>query len=131
VEGTTLAENCRECEALAGSAGRELEEDHAFVEVEKVSAYLLSESHPVGRLKAQFFRGLGFRWSDPQAFVAALQALARQAEFVDRIETPFGIKYVVDGTVMGPSGSAEVRTVWHATDTEGVPRMVTAYPVPR
>jgi len=33
--------------------------NHAFIEVEKVSAYLLSESHPVGRLKAQFFRGLG------------------------------------------------------------------------
>lgn len=105
--------------------------NHAFIEVEKVSAYLLSESHPVGRLKAQFFRGLGFRWGNPHALVAALQTLGREGEVVDRIETPFGIKYVVDGTVIGPRGSANVRTVWHARDEEGAPRLVTAYPVRR
>jgi hypothetical protein len=105
--------------------------EYVPVEVEKVSEHLLSESHPVGRLKAQFFRGLGFRWSDPHVLVAALQALGREGEIVDRIETPFGIKYVVDGTLIGPRGSADVRTVWHARDEEGAPRLVTAYPTSR
>lgn len=105
--------------------------EHVSVELEKVSEYLLSESHPVGRMKAQFFMGLGFRRADPHRLLAALGALGREGEVVDRIETPYGIKYVVDGTLIGPEGSAAVRTVWHARDSLAPPRLVTAYPAGR
>lgn len=39
----------------------------AVIDAAKVRDYLLSESHPVGRFKAAFFKGLGFRadrWQD-------------------------------------------------------------------
>ena len=36
----------------------------AVVDVEKVRDYLLSSTHPVGRLKAAFFMGLGYRAED-------------------------------------------------------------------
>jgi hypothetical protein len=36
----------------------------AIVDVEKVRDYLLSSAHPVGRLKAAFFVGLGYQHED-------------------------------------------------------------------
>lgn len=36
----------------------------AVVDVEKVRDYLLSPTHPIGRLKAAFFTGLGYRETD-------------------------------------------------------------------
>ena len=32
----------------------------ARVDLEKITAYLLSDAHPIGRIKAKFFKGLGF-----------------------------------------------------------------------
>jgi hypothetical protein len=43
--------------------------------------------------------------------------------------TKFGQKYVVAGSIQGPSGrSAQVVTVWIVLNGEDFPRLVTAYP---
>jgi hypothetical protein len=102
----------------------------ARVDLEKLTEYLLSETHPVGRTKAEFFQALGFTRDRPAELLAALLKLARSAEVVDQALTPFGIKYVIDGRITGPKGSAAVRTVWFIERKRAAPRLVTAYPAP-
>lgn len=104
----------------------------ARVEFEKVTGYLLSEAHPVGKAKARFFQRLGFHVSRPEELLAGLLRLAREGEVLDQEATVFGTKYVVDGTLEGPSGvSAPVRTIWILERESVAPRLVTAYPGPR
>ncbi|HEX7119814.1 MAG TPA: hypothetical protein VF212_13570 [Longimicrobiales bacterium] len=103
----------------------------ACVEYEKLTGYLLSDVHPVGRTKAQFFRGLGFDASRPEALLAALLRIARDEEVVEQEATAFGRKYVIDGALEGPTGaSARMRTIWIVERGSAAPRFVTAYPAP-
>jgi hypothetical protein len=101
----------------------------ARIEFEKITSYLLSDTHPVGRAKARFFQGLGFQASRPEALLASLLRVAREGEVLDQEITVFGTKYMVDGTLEGPAGiSAPVRTIWILERDSVSPRLVTAYP---
>jgi hypothetical protein len=55
----------------------------ATVATEKLTQYLLSENHPVGKSKAEFFRALGFRRERPQELEAAFLHLAESAEVLE------------------------------------------------
>ena len=102
--------------------------DRAFVPLEKVKDYLLSEQHPVGRYKAPFFRSLGFRRDEPEPLTTALLAVLDNAA-ESQETTPYGTKYVVSGRLQGPGSSyADVRTVWIVRTGSDYPRLVTAYP---
>ena len=92
--------------------------------------YLLSEVHPIGRWKAEFFRSLGYSPEAPDIFRRDLLELANGSEVSDLITTAHGIKYVVDG-YLGVVGATPVmvRTVWIASREGAPPRLVTAYPV--
>jgi hypothetical protein len=101
----------------------------AVVDERKISAYLLSESHPAGRAKAAFFRRYGFRMSSWEALRDALLAHGRTAEVASTTETKFGTKYILEGTLAAPDGrSPRLRTVWFVTVGEVHPQLVTAYP---
>jgi len=102
----------------------------ARVDREKVEAYLLSETHPIGRMKAAYFRRLGFDRSRPEDLIRALAELAVVGTVVDREETRYGIKYVVEGLLHGGRGTDLVRTVWLAETPDDPPRLITAYPAP-
>jgi hypothetical protein len=103
----------------------------ARVEFEKITGYLLSEVHPVGKAKARFFLGLGFDASRPEELLAGLLRIAREGEVVEHQATVFGTKYVVDGTLTGTADiSALVRTIWILERGSVAPRLVTAYPGP-
>ena len=54
--------------------------ERAVVEPAKVRDYLLSPEHPVGRGKARFFTGLGFRRERWPELRDALLALGRTGE---------------------------------------------------
>jgi hypothetical protein len=101
------------------------------VEERKVRDYLLSPTHPIGRLKAAFFGTLGFGPEDPTDLVNALEAHASGGEVMGRESTRYGTKYVVEGELRGPVGSARVRSVWIADHSGGILRLVTAYPAPK
>lgn len=103
--------------------------DQAVVEPEKVRDYLLSEAHPDGYGKAEFFAALGFRREAWEVLADALRQVARNAPVTKSMTSPHGRKYIVDGSLKTPSGrTAKVRTVW-IVDTGGdMPRLVTAYP---
>ena len=93
-----------------------------------VEDYLLSREHRVGSAKARFFTQLGF---DPQHWPALRDALLHFAREEAELgsATRFGQKYVVRGSIAGPSGRAEqIVVVWIILNGEDCPRFVTAYP---
>lgn len=102
----------------------------AMVAQEKVTGYLLSTTHRDGRHKAAFFLSFGFTTGDWQVVAAALVQHATDHAVAKSEETPFGTRYVVEGTMQTPSGrTPSIRSVWFVENEETVPRFVTAYPL--
>ena len=103
--------------------------DRAVVDPGKVGRYLLSESHPVGKAKARFFREDGFDESTIELLVQGLLQIARTQEVVGTSATVHGQKYVLEGELGAPSGRRlRVRTIWIIDRGQERPRLVTAYP---
>lgn len=102
----------------------------AVIPYEKLIDYLLSETHPVGKAKAQYFKALGYQETNADILRDGLKAIANSNQVSETINTPFGIKYVIDGHLNAPIGiKAWVRTVWIIEMREVFPRFVTAYPI--
>ncbi|MFI5387895.1 MAG: DUF6883 domain-containing protein [Fimbriimonadales bacterium] len=104
--------------------------ENARVDHEKLTRYLLSETHPVGRSKAKFFRGVGYDESSVTVLEQGLIEIARTEAIVETAASRHGMKYIVDGLITTPSGGrVRVRTVWIVDAGEDRPRFVTAYPL--
>lgn len=103
--------------------------EQAFVPPEKLSGYLLSETHPIGKAKARFFRSMGFSVETAHLLEVQLLAIARDAEPATPSPSPHGQKYSVVGTVEAADGRrALIQTVWIIESSDERPRFVTAYP---
>ena len=101
---------------------------HATVDRRKLTDYLLSATHPVGRFKSRFFSALGYEAEESQVLEDDLLELLK-AGYAESMETEFGTKFLVSGDVCGPNGSvARVVAVWIILLGEENPRFVTAYP---
>lgn len=106
--------------------------ERAIVAQSKLVEYLLSASHPDGRGKARFFAAHGFTAAGWPSLAAALRNHAAAHPIAERMETPFGVRYVVEGTLSAPDGrEPEVRSVWFVPVGREVPELVTAYPLKR
>lgn len=104
--------------------------EKAYIPKEKLTGYLLSETHPVGRSKARFFRELGFNQSNIGELTKALLKIAMASDVKEKREFEYGINYVIDETIETPSGkSIMVTTIWFAKTAKSKPRFVTAYPL--
>ena len=104
----------------------------AEVDPAKSGRYLLSESHPVGKSKARFFREAGFGESTSEVFIRGLLQIARTQEVLEAFETVHGRKYVLEGELDAPSGRRlRVRTIWIVDQGQDRPRFVTACPAAR
>jgi hypothetical protein len=103
--------------------------DRAVIEPTKLRDYLLSSTHPVGRFKAPFFLGLGYTAPEWSRLDADLRGQHLSEDAVAAPPTPYGQKYVIRATLVGPAGrSARVVTVWVVRVGEDFARFVTAYP---
>lgn len=103
--------------------------ENALVPSDKLTNYLLSKSHPVGRWKASFFRSMGFNERNVDELRDALANIAKKGEVKNTTTSDFGVKYVVEGWIAGPEGNtANIHTVWVMETNEERPRLVTAYP---
>ena len=101
----------------------------AYIPSAKLHDYLLSLSHSGGKGKAKSFREFGFDEATVGLLESGLLAVARQGEITQQPKTSFGTKYVVDGSLLTPTGVVvNVRTVWIVEIGETSPRFVTAYP---
>jgi hypothetical protein len=96
----------------------------------KLKNYLISETHPVGRSKAKFFRSLGFDDHNLDALTLSLKKIAHLNEIKESRKVPYGTNYVIEGIINSPNGSSvEVVTVWFIEQEGSQPRFVTAYPL--
>lgn len=103
--------------------------DKAIIDSEKIRGYVLSPTHPVGRFKAAFFVRFGYSAEKWMEFEQCLRGLILSQDVAAVEETPYGRKYVVEGSIGIPSGKAlEVVTVWVILKKQSIPRFVTAYP---
>ncbi len=103
---------------------------HAVIPERKITAYLLSLTHRDGRSKAAFFMRFGFAADDWEGLANALRRHAADHELAEQEATPFGISYVVEGTLTTPDGrSPQVRVVWFIATGASIPQLVTAYPL--
>jgi len=101
----------------------------AYIPSEKLHAYLLSETHAVGKAKATFSRALGFNETNAHLLEHGLLTLAHSAPVQEIVPSPHGVKYIIEGVIATPSGTApRIRTVWILETGEENPRLVTAYP---
>lgn len=100
----------------------------ARIDIEKLRDYLLSASHPTGRFKAVFFRGLGYTADAAENLEADLREfLAHDAEPAG--QNRFGRKYTIQRQLVGPNDrAASIVTVWIVLASDPRPRFVTAYP---
>lgn len=96
--------------------------------MQKLTNYLLSTTHPVGRHKARFFAALGFNIAKPLALAEALKLQARLATEVQESSTPFGQKWAAWGIITGVRGSAVIWSIWILIATHTRAQLVTAYP---
>ena len=102
------------------------------INAEKISAYLLSPTHPIGRHKARFFGSFGFVRAAPDALMSALVEHARIHEVASIEESRFGKRYAVDGPLRCPDGRTPlVRVIWFIEGDGGEPQFVTAHPLPK
>ena len=103
---------------------------NAYVPKEKFTEYLLSETHAVGKLKAKFFKSAGFDETNVTQLERVILAIAHDEEVKEVISSPYGKKYVIDGTLSTSSKKkVKIQTVWIIETGEKRPRFVTAYPV--
>lgn len=101
----------------------------AYIPPQKLSAYLLSETHAVGKAKAKFFRALGFNETNISLLEQGLLTIAHGATVQDIVASPHGTKYVLEGVLETPGGtSPRICTIWILETGEEHPRFVTAYP---
>lgn len=101
----------------------------AFIQSTKLTGYLLSETHVVGRSKARFFRSLGFNEDTVSLLEQELLAIARSQAVTETLSTAHGTKYVITGIINTPVGkTVSILTVWIIDEGEDTPRFVTARP---
>jgi hypothetical protein len=98
----------------------------------KVRQYLLSFSHPFGRHKAAFFVQFGFSEHTWEQLALALTRHAEEYEVTREEDSPFGMRYTIEGGLESPDGRRPlVRAVWFVERGQQIPKFVTAYPVRR
>ena len=101
----------------------------AIVDHQKIVGYLLSPHHPVGRNKARVFAQCGYDPGHANELIAELKRIITEGQLVEVIESPYGSKYIVDGTLRCSRGiGLGIRTVWIVETDSRFPRFVTAYP---
>jgi hypothetical protein len=103
--------------------------ENAYIPLAKLTSYLLSHSHPLGRHKALIFNNLGYDISNPAELESGLLNIVRHWDVIETMTSDWGAKYIIDGVLFTPIGSEfPVRTVWITDVGESRPRFVTAYP---
>lgn len=92
--------------------------------MEKLTEYLLSESHPVGFSKAVFFRNAGYTKANAVELLEELKKIAAN-EVLEKSPRQGGMNYTITGLL---KDSVQIKTVWTIDDGSQIPRFVTAYP---
>ena len=103
--------------------------EQAYIPEPKLTKYLLSETHAVGKAKAKYFRSLGYTEANADQLADGLLMIVKSKEVSQAVTTPYGTKYIMEGDLVTPIGTTvRIRTVWVVESGDKRPRFVTAYP---
>ena len=106
------------------------DKEKAYIPLLKIRDYLLSETHPIGRSQAKFFRSLGFNETNINLLKQGLLNITYTEDVKESVSTMHGVKYVIDGLLYTPEEKAiKVRTIWIIDKGQTRPRFVTTYPI--
>src|SRR4030067_3442490 len=87
--------------------------EKAYIPLLKIRDYLLSETHPIGKSKAKFFRTLGFNETNTALLKQGLLTIAQNDDVKEAVSSLYGVKYVIDGLLETPVGeSVNIRSIW-------------------
>lgn len=102
--------------------------DQAVVDLEKLRGYCLNPAHPRGRHKARVFAAaLGISAREAAWLRVAFLRAARDRPAVAGRADAHGRRYHLDLEIIGPKGSAPVRTTWIIRIGETVPRLTSCF----
>ncbi len=101
----------------------------SFVADNKITDYLLSDIHEIGKHKADFFKRFGFDISDVETFKGSLIQHSIDREIEKTKDSDFGVKYELKCEIKTPDERNPcIVTVWIVENEQEVPKLVTAYP---
>lgn len=104
--------------------------EKVYISLEKLKDYLLSETHAVGKSKAKLLLSFGFHKANVHLLKEGFIAIAQKGKIKEAVQSAYGVKYIIDGTLATPDGGfIEMRTVWVIDKSQAEPRFVTAYPL--
>jgi len=100
----------------------------AYCEGPKLRDFILTPEHEDNQGRAVVFFALGYskeRWQD-----LADDLCSQLLPHIEAIEVPdiYGRRFIVEGPLEGPTGTAIIRTVWLIDTGRDAPRLITAYP---
>jgi hypothetical protein len=103
--------------------------EKAYVPEQKLTGYLLSLTHPIGKSKARFYHLYGFTEKNSEFLKHELLEIAREGNVQATEKTTYGTKYIIDDSIRTPQGRMiGIRTIWIIETNEENPRLVTVYP---
>jgi filamentous hemagglutinin len=103
--------------------------NQSLVADNKITDYLLSETHGKGKYKADFFKSFGFEISDIETFKASLIQHSKDRDIVEIKYSAFGKKYELKCAINTPDKRNPcVVTIWIIEVGQETPILVTAYP---
>ena len=103
--------------------------EQAIVLDKKITDYLLSDSHEIGKHKADFFKRFGFDLSDVDTFKNSLIQHSIEREIEKTNSSEYGNKYELKCEIQTPDERNPcVVTVWIIENGKQRPTLVTAYP---
>jgi len=103
--------------------------DQSFVAEQKITDYLLSDTHEFGKGKAKFFKKFGFDVADIGTFKDALIQHSVDRDIEREDATGYGAKYILTCEIQTPDERNPcIVTVWIIETGTEVPKLITAYP---
>jgi len=103
--------------------------DQSFVADNKITDYLLNETHEIGKHKADFFKRFGFDLADIVTFKDSLILHTIDRDIEKTKISDFGIKYELKCEIRTPDERNPcIVTVWIVENGYDDPKLVTAYP---
>lgn len=96
----------------------------------KITDYLLSSTHLLGKNKAAYFSKYGFYAENPEIFTAAIHQLVIEFDIQSVSENKYGKIYIVDGNLKTPSKKLmKARSVWIVLKNQETATLITIYPL--
>lgn len=102
----------------------------AVIEDKKLTEYLLSAVHPLGKHKARVFASWGYSLANKEEFKKRLLAVVHSRKIVKQEKGSHGINYTVHGRIKVPIGGfRSIKTGWTIEDGKRIAHLAMAVPI--